>query len=96
MYVRGPYPAISPDDVRPWLEIRRTLQGRLNKQRCRVELVGLLLCLAAGLGAALWAGPRVSVEIQRATMGKQVERPQVGVLEAELALQVTSCSPSQM
>jgi hypothetical protein len=63
MYVRAPYPAISPEDVRPWLEIRRTLQRRLNKQRCGVELVGLLLCLAVGLGTAWWAGPRVSVDL---------------------------------
>jgi hypothetical protein len=36
---------------------------RLNKQRCRVELVGLLLCLAVGLGTAWWAGSRVSVDL---------------------------------
>ena len=63
MHVREQYPTISPEDVRPWLEIRRTLQRRHRKQRCRVELVGLLLVVAVGLGTAGWVGPRVSVDL---------------------------------
>ncbi len=63
MHVREPYPAISPEDVRPWLEIHRALQRRHSKQSCRVELVGLLLVLVVGLGTAWWVGPRVSVEV---------------------------------
>jgi hypothetical protein len=63
MHVREQYPTISPEDVRPWLEIRRTLQRRHCKQRCRVELVGLLLVVAVGLGTARWVGPHVSVDL---------------------------------
>jgi hypothetical protein len=56
-------PPISPEDVRPWEEVRRSLRLRRGHRSGRNELVGLVLVLAVWLGTAWWATPRVEVEL---------------------------------
>jgi hypothetical protein len=61
--LRIAFPAIAPEDVRPWLTVRRTLQRR-SRQPCRlVEMAMFVLVLTVGLYAAWWLGPRIEVSV---------------------------------
>jgi hypothetical protein len=61
--VLEPYPPALPEDVRPWLGVRRGLRHGQRKRTGRVELVGILLVLVVGLGTAWWVSPRISIGV---------------------------------
>jgi hypothetical protein len=55
---------ISPEDPRPWLEIRRRLRRHEGRRTWRVELFGVLLVLAATTATVGWLGPRTRIDLE--------------------------------
>jgi hypothetical protein len=61
------FPPISPEDVRPWEQVRSTLRRRVRPRNSRLHLVGLVIVCAAWIGSGWLLAPRVDVELSALT-----------------------------